>query len=62
MRLPGIGNMHKQRCEEQKLSVWMGKSTVTIFIEKYHFDPKRNVLKPVQHFNCNKKLQEIVRL
>lgn len=61
MRLPGIGNMHKQRYE-QKLSVWMGKSTVTILVEKYHFDPKRNVLKPVQCFNCNKTLQEIVRL
>lgn len=47
---------------KNKNFVWMGKSTVTIFIEKYHFDPKRNVLKPVQHFNCNKKLQEIVRL
>lgn len=60
IRLPGIANMHKQK--EQKLSVWMGKSTVTIFIEKYHFDPKRNVLKPTEHFNCNKYPQETVKL
>lgn len=59
MRPPGTGNMNKQRYKEQKFSVSMGKSTVTIFIEKYSFDLKRNVLKLIQHLTATHVLRRL---
>lgn len=40
----------------------MGKSTLMVFAEKYHFDSKGNLLKSVQQFNCNKYPQATIAL